>query len=138
LKNLKIVSEYIVNSENYKNIKEIADSGIKLSKDEYFLLNKRAFEQLNEHLINKVKIVNRLKAVNIQPYNNVEFELYLTPDTSKVRLYTKLIEIRKMITNIENKIGNWDIVSYFFKILEKQETINRRSCEHNKKQPSAI
>ena len=46
-------------------------------------------------------------------YDNVEYELYLTPDTLKVKLFTKMMEIKKAIQNLENKIGVWDIVRNF-------------------------
>ncbi len=69
-------------------------------------------ERLNEHLLNKVRIINQLKADNPEKYNNVEYELYLTPDTLKLKLFTKMIEIKNAIQSIESKIGKWDYV-YF-------------------------
>jgi len=62
-----------------------------------------------------VKVINYLKGDKSKQNNtiseNVNYELYLTPDTKKVRLFTKMIEIKRSIGDIEQKIGNWDIVS---------------------------
>jgi hypothetical protein len=48
----------------------------------------------------------------------MQYELYLTPDIQKVKLYTKLLEIKKKMIQIESKIGNWDIVKFSFIRLE--------------------
>jgi hypothetical protein len=110
LQNLKIVSEYVGNSENYRIMQELKNQNLKLEKESYKLLNMRIYEKLNEHLLNKVKIINKLKSDSVMKYDNVEYELYLTPDTLKVKLFTKMMEIKKAIQNLENKIGVWDIV----------------------------
>jgi hypothetical protein len=111
LRNLKIVSDYIVSSDNYRIMNEIQSKGIKLEKESYKLLNMGIYEKLNEHLINKVKIINKLKSERIQPVENVEYELYLTPDTMKLKLFTRMIEIKKAIQHMEQKIGLWDMVN---------------------------
>jgi hypothetical protein len=92
-------------------MQEIKNQNLKLEKDSYKLLNQRIYEKLNEHLLNKVKIINKLKSDSVEKYDNVEYELYLTPDTMKVKLFTKMMEIKKSIQHLENKIGVWDIVS---------------------------
>lgn len=109
---------YIHASDNFKVIAEIKKKNWKLEKESYNLLNKYVYEKLNEHLLNKINIINRLKTENVSSYNNVEYELYLTPDTTKVKLYTKLVEIKKVINQIETKIGAWDIVNKLYLILE--------------------
>jgi hypothetical protein len=109
---LKSACNYITNTENFKVIDEINKKGIKINKEGYNLLNSLVYDKLNEHFLNKLKIINRLKAGSIHSFDNVEYELYLTPDTSRVKLYTKLTELRKMITNIEMRIGEWDIVKF--------------------------
>lgn len=93
-------------------MQEIKNKNISLEKENYSLLNMRVYEKLNEHLLNKIKIINRLKADSIEKYDNVEYELYLTPDTTKVKLFTKMMEIKKAIQNMELKIGNWDVVNF--------------------------
>jgi hypothetical protein len=64
-----------------------------------------------------MKIINNLKSQNIDNFNNVEYELYITPDTQKVKLFTKIMDLKKSIQNIESKIGSWDMVKINF-ILE--------------------
>jgi hypothetical protein len=74
-------------------------------------LNRKIYDSLNEHLTNKINIINHLKTEkNIQKFDNVEYELYLTPDIMKVKLFTKLSEVKRTIQNVENKIGSWEIV----------------------------
>ena len=94
-------------------MQEIKNKNINLEKENYSLLNMRVYEKLNEHLLNKIKIINRLKTDSIEKYDNVEYELYLTPDTTKVKLFTKMMEIKKAIQNMEMKIGNWDVVKNY-------------------------
>ena len=81
-----------------------------MNKENLSLLNKHIYDKLNEHVLNKLRIINRLKVEDINDFENIEYELYLTPDTTKVKLYTKLIEIKKFLTNIESRIGDWDLV----------------------------
>lgn len=110
LKNLRIVSEYINNSDNFSILNKIKESGIKLEKDSYYLLNKQIYDKLNEHLINKVNVINHLRAEKVKNLNEVEYELYLTPDTMKIKLFTKMSEIKSSLQSIKSKIGVWDIV----------------------------
>lgn len=114
MKNFKAVTDYISQSDNFKILKEIKEKNPKIDKENYKLLNVRVYEKLNEHLINKMKIINNLKAQNIDNFNNVEYELYITPDTQKVKLFTKIMDLKKSIQNIEAKIGSWDMVISFF------------------------
>jgi len=59
-----------------------------------------------------MEIINKLKIEGIKKYDNVQYELYLTPDTMKVKLFSRMTEIKKAIQNIENKIGFWDMVNF--------------------------
>ena len=110
IKNLKVVCNFITESSNFKVLEEIKNKNIKINQENLSLLNKHIYDKLNEHVLNKLRIINRLKVENINDFQNVEYELYLTPDTTKVKLYTKLIEIKKFLSNIESRIGDWDIV----------------------------
>ena len=113
LRNLKVVTDYVLSSENYCLMNEIKLKNVKMEKESYKLLNFRIYEKLNEHLLHKVKIINKLKSENIQSFDNVEYELYLTPDTMKLKLFTRMIEIKKAIQNMEQKIGLWDLVRIY-------------------------
>jgi len=111
---LRTICGFISNTDNYKVINEIRSKNPTLEKDKYSILNKKIYETLNEQIIHKVKIFNFLKG-NKKTDNlseNVNYELYLTPDTTKVRLFSKMIEIKRGINDMEQKIGNWDIVFY--------------------------
>jgi hypothetical protein len=113
LKNLKLVCNFITESSNFKVVEEIKNKNIKMNKENLSLLNKDIYDKLNEHVLNKLRVINRLKVEHINDYENVEYELYLTPDTTKVKLFTKLIEIKKFLSNIELRIGDWDLVNKF-------------------------
>jgi hypothetical protein len=76
------------------------------------LLNKRIYEKLNEHLLNKLNIISQLRSNKINNLGDIQYELFLTPDIQKVKLFTKLIELKKKMVNFESKIGNWDTVIY--------------------------
>jgi hypothetical protein len=111
LKNLKIVAEHLSDSENYHTIKEIKEKNIKLDKEGLNLFNKRIYEKLNEHLLHKLNLINQLKSNNkLNNLSDFQYELYLTPDIQKVKLFTKLMEIKKKMNNLEGKLGDWDIV----------------------------
>ncbi len=83
---------------------------MKLEGDNYNLLNKQIYDRLNEHLINKLNVINHLRAEKVKNLNDVEYELYLTPDTMKIKLFTKMSEIKSNLQSIKSKIGEWDIV----------------------------
>jgi hypothetical protein len=110
LKNLKIVADYINSSDNYTILNKIKQTGMKLEGDNYNLLNKQIYDRLNEHLINKLNVINHLRAEKVKNLNDVEYELYLTPDTMKIKLFTKMSEIKSNLQSIKSKIGEWDIV----------------------------
>ena len=115
LKNLKTVAEHLGSSENYNTIKEIKEKNIKLDKEGLNLFNRRIYEKLNEHLLHKLNIINQLKSNNkLNNLSDFQYELYLTPDIQKVKLFTKLMEIKKKINNLEGKIGNWDMVKIIY------------------------
>lgn len=84
----------------------------KFEKESYHLLNNSVYEKINEHMINKITIINRLKTENNHKYDNIDYELYLNKETTRVKLFTKIMDIRKAINSIEKKIGSWDIVKY--------------------------
>ena len=58
--------------------------------------------------MNRISIINRLKADNPSNFSNIEYELYIAPDTVKVKQYTKMMEIKRAINSIENRIGEWN------------------------------
>jgi hypothetical protein len=90
----------------------LKDKDGKIDPSSFSLLNKSLYDKLNEHLLNKFEVINRLKADGVKAYNNIEYELYLTPDTTKVKLFTKLQDLKKNINIIESRIGDWDKVKF--------------------------
>ena len=66
-------------------------------------------ENLNIHLINRANIINRLKSENPDDFNNLDYQLFVTPETKKIKKLSKIIEIKKKLENIKNLIGEWDM-----------------------------
>lgn len=123
LKKLKIISNYITNSDNYALVQQIK-AKTNLDKSDYSSLNKKIYEKLNEHLLNRIQLINKLKGDNPALYKNIQYELFLTPDTAKVKQLTKMLEIKRAITAIENKIGDWNLEERKKTIAETVENIN--------------
>ena len=116
-KKLKEAANFISNSKNFYELKKIIDEqkNNKLNSDKdkelenYKILQNKMCENLNLHLINRANIINKLKLDNPDEYNNIDYELYITPETKKIKNNSKLIEIKNKLNHIKNKIGNWDI-----------------------------
>ena len=112
LKKLKEAANFISKSKNFIKLKKIVDSQ-KLNKEKklenYTILKNKMFENLNSHLIIRANIINKLKLENPEEYNNIDYELYVTPETKKIKKISKLIEIKNKLNNIKNRIGNWDM-----------------------------
>lgn len=123
LKKLKIISNYIANSDNYALVQQIK-SKTTLDKSNYSALNKKIYEKLNEHLLNRIQLINKLKGDNPALYKNIQYELFLTPDTAKVKQLTKMLELKRAISAIENKIGDWNLEERKKTIAETVENIN--------------
>ena len=49
------------------------------------------------HLINRANIINKLKSQNPEEYNDLDYELYLTPETKKIKRISKILEIKEKI-----------------------------------------
>ena len=112
LKKLKEATNFISQSKNFFELKKIIDSQ-KINKDKkldnYTILKNKMSKNLNLHLINRANIINKLKLENPEEYNNIDYELYVTPETKKIKKISKLIEIKNKLNNIKNRIGNWDM-----------------------------
>lgn len=108
LNKLKLISNYISDSPNFRKLQHILS--IKGAKDsnKYNIFNKEIYQKLNEHLLKRLSIINKLKAQNPSEYANIEYELYITPDIEKVKQYSKISEIKQSLSNIEKRIGEWN------------------------------
>ena len=116
LKGLKAVADHLGNSENFSMINEIKKKNLNINKESYSLLNKQIYDKLNDQLSHRLHIINQLKSNNFNKSDDltdIKFDLFLTPDTQKVKLFSKLLDIRKRVSNLESKIGNWDIVNKY-------------------------
>ena len=111
-KKLKEAINILSQSKNIEELKKIVD--IQKSKNAENIegnkiLRQKMYENLNLHLINRANIINKLKLDNPTEYNNLDYELYITPETKKIKKITKLIEIKNKLNKIKKKIGNWDM-----------------------------
>ena len=107
-KKLKEASNFIANSKNYSELKKILDSNKNNEKniDKFKLLQMKMVENLNKHLINRANIINKLRTQNPEEYNNIEYELYITPETQKIKKVSKIIQIKEKLDKIKEKLGN--------------------------------
>lgn len=129
LKGLKSVANHLGDSENFSIIKEIKEKNLNLNKESYSLLNKQIYEKLNQQLIKRMQLINQLKSSNFHKsneLNDIKYDIFLTPDTQKVKLFSKLLEIRKRVSNLESKIGNWDVVRNLIKIIKIIKKKNKK------------
>ena len=110
-KKLKETLNFISNSKNYYELKRILDSNKTNDKnmDKFKLLQMKMIENLNMHLINRANIINQLKSDNPEAYNNVDYELYITPESKKIKKISKILEIKNKLNNIKEKLGNIEI-----------------------------
>ena len=112
IKKLKDSVNYISKSKNFYELKKIIDSQ-KANKENkienYKILQNKMCDNLNLHLINRANIINKLKLENLEVYSNIDYELYINPETKKVKKISKLIEIKDKLNKIKNRIGEWDM-----------------------------
>ena len=112
LKKIKEAANFISQSKNFMELKKIIDEQ-KLNKTEklenFAILQKKMNENLNMHLINRANIISRLKAENPDDFNNLDYQLFVTPETKKLKKLSKIIEIKKKLENIKNLLGEWDM-----------------------------
>ena len=110
-KKLKETLNFISNSQNYFELKKLLDQNKEKNIDKYKILQMRMIENLNMHLINRANIINILKAQNPDEYDNIDYELYITPETQKIKKISKIIEIKEKLNKVKEKLGNLEIVS---------------------------
>jgi len=112
LNKLKYIIQYINTSKNYEKLKKIKEAqdknGIKMSEDNYNLLNKKIYNNLDEKLVEKLNQIKKLKTENPVDYKNLEYELFLIPDNEKMNHFKELEELVLRINEIEKKIGKWN------------------------------
>ena len=112
LNKLKYIIYYINASNNFEKLKKINETqnknGIKIKEDNYTLLNKKIYNNLEEQLDQRLNNIKKLKAENPINYENFEYELFLTPDNEKMKQFKELDEIVLKINEIEKKIGKWN------------------------------
>ena len=112
LNKLKYIISYINSSNNFEKLKKIDQNlqknGIKMDEENYNLLNKKIYNNLEEKLNERLNNIKKLKNENPINYNNIEYELFLTPNNDKMKQFKELDEIVLKINDIEKKIGKWN------------------------------
>ena len=112
LNKLKYIINNINCSNNLEKLKKITEiqskSEIKINQDNYYLLNKKIYNNLEEQLEKRVNIIKKLKEENPINYNNFEYELFLSLDNEKMNQLKELDELVLKINEIEKKIGKWN------------------------------
>ena len=112
LNKLKYIINYINSSNNFEKLKKINDiqnkNQIQINEDNYNLLNKKLHNNLEEQLEKRINNIKQLKEQNPINYNNIEYELFLTLDNTKMEQLKELDELVLKIDEIEKKIGKWN------------------------------
>ena len=111
IKKLKETLNFISNSQNFHELKKLIDSNKSNEKnlDKYKILQMKMIENLNMHLINRANIINQLKSENPEEYNNLDYELYITPESKKIKKITKILEIKNKLDKVKEKLGNIEV-----------------------------
>ena len=127
LKKLKYIINYVNSSNNFAKLKKLNEienkNGIKINEDNYNILNKKIYNNLDEQLKQKLNNIKKLKDENPLNYKNIEYELYLTPDNEKMKLFKELDELVLKINEIEEKIGTWNFNNKKNTIVSNLDTI---------------
>ena len=127
LKKLKYIINYVNSSNNFAKLKKLNEienkNGIKINEDNYNILNKKIYNNLDEQLNQKLNNIKKLKNENPLNYKNIEYELYLTPDNEKMKLFKELDELVLKINEIEEKIGTWNFNNKKNTIVSNLDTI---------------
>ena len=112
LNKVKYIINYIESSRNlekFKKIEEIQQKfNLKVNEENYDILNKKLFKNLNEQLDDRLNKMNKLKNENPSNINNFEYELFLSPAKEKIDQLKQLDELMININKIEEKIGKWN------------------------------
>ena len=112
LNKVKYIINYIESSNNldkFKKIDEIQQKfNLKINEENYDILNKKLFKDLNEQLDDRLNKMNKLKNENPSNINNFEYELFLSPAKEKIDQLKQLDELMININKIEEKIGKWN------------------------------
>ena len=82
------------------------------------------YEKLNEHIINKIVIINKLKCDKPELFQNINLELYLSQDTTKVKLNQKFFDLKNKINKLKTFIGEWDSVLIKLKQKKNKSTLS--------------
>ena len=112
LNKVKYIINYIESSRNlekFKKIEEIQQKfNLQVNEENYDILNKKLFKDLNEQLDDRLNKMNKLKNENPSNINNFEYELFLSPAKEKIDQLKQLDELMININKIEEKIGKWN------------------------------
>ena len=113
LNKLKYIISYIESSSNFEKLKKINEIkqkfNLQINEENYNILNKKLFNDLDEQLNTRLNKLKKLKSENPANYQNFEYELFLSPDNEKMKQYKQLDEIVSKLNKIEEKIGKWNI-----------------------------
>jgi len=112
LNNVKYIINYIEFSNNLEKLKKINESqqkfNLKVNEENYNILNKKLFKDLDSKLDERLNKIKKLRNENPLNINNFEYELFLSPDKEKIEQLRQLDELMIKINKIEEKIGKWN------------------------------
>lgn len=109
LEQCKRASNFVSDSENFNFLNKLKQ---KVDEDpkKISILSNSIKEKINEHVIHKILIINKLKCDKPELFENVKFELRLTPDSTKVKYNSKYFDLKEKLKKLKLIIGEWDSV----------------------------
>ena len=112
LNKLKYIISYIESSKNFDKLKKINDIenhfNLKFTENNYNILNKKLYKNLDEQLNKRLNELKKLKQESPVNYKNMEYELFLSPNNEKMQQLKELDEIISKINKVEEKLGKWN------------------------------
>ena len=106
---MKKVSNFIADGQNFNflnKFKQKAEHDTKKISSLYQTIK----QKVNEHVIYKILIINKLKCDKPEIFKNVNLELQLTPDSTKIKCNSKLFDLKEILNKLKTTLGEWDNV----------------------------
>jgi predicted small metal-binding protein len=120
---LKKIADYMKNKENFSIIKNIVNKlGSRFSEkavkaNVLSLFNRKVLESQGNEIKNHINALQKMSEDRPDAQENIRYEIYLTPDSVKTKMFSQLVDIEKNMEIIKDVIGNYDIVSNIYKLL---------------------
>jgi len=114
---LKKIADFMKNKEYFSVMKDISNklgsrfTDKALKANVLSLFNKQILENQDSQIKNHMLALRKMSGDRPDAQENIKYELYLTPDSVKTKMFSQLVDIEKNMEIMKDVIGNYDIVS---------------------------